>query len=102
MAADSVEWLASGESDLDALFAAQFSLSEASAMAFLERVEHALALLVVFPQLGPVYALPFRRYLLRGGKIGIFYTIEGGRIFVHALHDLRQDPAVLRRRLGIG
>ena len=97
-----MEWPASGESDLDALFAAHFGLSEPSAMAFLETVEHALALLVVFPQLGPVYALPFRRYLLRGGKIGLFYTFESGRIFIHALVDLRQDPALLRRRLGIG
>ena len=98
---DAVEWLASGESDLDGLFAARFAVSETRALAFLEMVEQALALLRNFPELAPVYRHPFRRFILRDMQTGIFYTLEGRRLFIHALLDLRQDPATLRRRLGL-
>ena len=101
MPVDAIEWLASGEGDLDAIFAARFAASEAAALAFLETVERALGLLQNFPELGPVYQHPFRRFLLRDGHTGLFYTLEGRRLFVHALLDLRQDPATLRRRLGL-
>ena len=101
MPVDAIEWLASGEGDLDAIFAARFAVSETGALAFLETVERALALLKNFPELGPVYLHTFRRFLLRGEHTGIFYTLEGRRLFVHALLDLRQDPATLRRRLGL-
>ena len=101
MPVDAIEWLASGEADLDAIFAAWFAASETGALAFLETVERALALLKNFPELGPAYVHPFRRFLLRGEHTGIFYTLEGRRLFVHALLDLRQDPATLRRRLGL-
>jgi hypothetical protein len=69
-------------------------------MAFLEVVNQAISLLQEFPHLGSVYARPFRRFLLRDRVTGLFYTLEGRRLFVHALPDLRQDPELLRRRLG--
>jgi plasmid stabilization system protein ParE len=98
MAAESVEGLAAAERDLDALFAAKLD-ARGTADDFLEMVERALALLLVFPELGPVCLHPFRRYLLRDRNLGIFHTFEGRGVFVHALCDLRQDPAQLRRRL---
>ena len=101
MPVDAIEWLASGERDLDTLFATRFSTSEGAALAFLETVERALGLLQSFPELGPVYQHPFRRFLLRDQRTGLFYTVESRRLFVHALIDLRQDPATLRRRLGL-
>ena len=99
MAAESVEWLAGAEQDLDAMFAAR--LDAGGSEKFLRQVERALTLLLAFPELGPVVAHPFRRYLLRDRNLGLFYTFEGRRIFIHALCDLRQDPAHLRRRLGL-
>jgi len=81
------------------MFAAR--LDAGSAEEFLSMVERTLTLLLAFPELGPLVAHPFRRCLLRDRNIGIFYTFEGRRIFIHALCDLRQDPAHLRRRLGV-
>ena len=99
MAAESVEWLDAAEQDLDAMFAAR--LDAGGTEKFLGMVERALALLLTFPELGPVLSHPIRRYLLRDRNIALFYTFEGRRIFIHALCDLRQDPAHLRRRLGL-
>jgi hypothetical protein len=31
--------------------------------------------------------------------LGIFYAVEPGRLVVHAVLDLRQDPETIRRRL---
>lgn len=30
---------------------------------------------------------------------GVFYSVEGQRVMVHAILDLRQDPVAIRRRL---
>ena len=89
----------SAEQDLDAIFAGRFRVKEELGFKFLEMVEHALALLVGFPELGPIYFPPFRRFLLRDRAIGLFYTVEGRRLFVQMLCDLRQNPKSLRRRL---
>ena len=101
MGAESVEWLAGAEADLDALFAARLESSEHSAMELLAMVERALSLLRVFPELGSLHARRFRRFLLQERHLAIFYTFEGRRIFIHAVCDLRQDPDWLRRRFGI-
>ncbi len=81
------------------MFAARLESSEVAAHEFLEMVEHALALLAVFPELGSIYSRPFRRFLLKDRNIGLFYTLEGRRLFVHILFDLRQNPKSLRERL---
>ncbi len=33
--------------------------------------------------------------------MGIFYSIEGRRVIIHAVLDLRQDERAIVRRLGI-
>ena len=63
------------------------------------RVEEALDQLIGFPQSGSVYAAPFRRVLVRDFPFGIFYSIEGRRIVVQAVLDLRQDPQAIERKL---
>jgi hypothetical protein len=40
-----------------------------------------------------------RRLLVQGFPFGIFYTLEGRRIIVSGVMDLRQDPKVIARRL---
>ena len=51
------------------------------------------------PQSGSVYTAPFRRVLVRDFPFGIFYSIEGRRIVVQAVLDLRQDPQAIERKL---
>ena len=63
------------------------------------RVEETLDQLIVFPQSGPVYAEPFRRILVRDFPFGIFYSIEGRRVVVQAVLDLRQDRESIERKL---
>ena len=42
-----------------------------------------------------------RKLLMPKFDHGIFYTIEGQRIMVAAVLDLRRDPGFIRSRLGI-
>jgi hypothetical protein len=37
---------------------------------------------------------------MRGFPYGIFYSVEGGRIIVAAVFDLRQNPEIIRKRLS--
>ncbi len=83
------------------MFAMRFDVSERSAFSFLEKVEHAVSLIAVFPEIGPVYSRPYRRFLLQDKITALFYTLEGRRVFIHAVFDLRQNPSHLRRRLGL-
>jgi len=54
---------------------------------------------VELPESAPVYAGEFRRLLVRKFDHGIFYRIQGTRIVVTAVLDLRQDPTTIRRRM---
>ena len=83
------------------MFAARFEASERSAFGLMELIEHALALISAFPEIGPIYVRPFRRFLLQDKTTALFYTVEGRRVFIHALYDLRQDPSYLKRKLGL-
>lgn len=52
-----------------------------------------------FPESAPVYTPPFRRLLIPRTPVAIFYTIEGNRIFVQAVLDLRMSPERISERL---
>ncbi len=52
-----------------------------------------------FPESAPIFHGRYRRLLLRGTPLGLFYTITGKRIMVGALLDLTQEPATIRRHL---
>jgi len=66
---------------------------------FYDECDRALDLLVTHPNAGPVYLQPYRRLLLERMPIAIFYAVEGQRIVVHAIMDLRQDPKRIAERL---
>lgn len=53
------------------------------------------------PKLGPKWQGGFRRLFLRHWNLGIFYDLSGGRILIHAIMDVRQDPNYVARRLGL-
>jgi plasmid stabilization system protein ParE len=69
---------------------------------FNARVEQGLDQLIEFPESGSRYTAPYRKLRVSGFPFGISYTIEGRRVIVQAVLDLRQDPQAIRRRLGPG
>jgi len=76
-------------------------LAEGLGVRFNLRVEEALDRLQTFPEIGSVYSGRFRKILIRDFPLAVFYSLEGKRTIVQAVSDLRQDPATLRRRLGL-
>jgi plasmid stabilization system protein ParE len=93
--------LLAAEADLDHLYAERFDRSEAAAERLLGEIEMALRLLSLFPRLAPIYHRPFRRFILKAERVGLYYTVEGKRPFIQALIDLRRSPATVRSRLGV-
>ena len=93
--------LAGAESQLLNLFARLEDQSEGLGFRFHGDCSTAFALLAQFPEIAPLYGGRFRRCLLRKWQVGLFYTFENGHVLVHAALDLRQDPATIRRLLGL-
>lgn len=93
--------LAGAESHLLTLFARLEDQSEGLGFRFHGDCSRTFALLAQFPEIAPIYGGRFRRCLLRKWQIGLFYTIEGSRVLVHAALNLHQDPATIRRLLGL-
>ena len=62
-------------------------------------LDMAFGRLRAFPEIAPLFHESYRRLLVQGFPYGIFYTIEGRRIIVAGVMDLRQDPSVIRQRL---
>jgi len=68
----------------------------------LRSLQRTLDLVALHPEAGPRVARTKKlRRILLGPKrrYGIFYVIEGRRILIHAVIDLRQDPKRLWERL---
>lgn len=65
-------------------------------------VDQEIELLKRHPKAGPIYDEPVRRLVIRDTPLGLFYAIHGNRIAVLAVLDLRQDPAVIAKRLETG
>ena len=57
-------------------------------------------LLARHPEIGRRYSGEFRRLLMLDWHLGIFYTVTGLRVFIHAIVDVRQYPQQITRRLG--
>jgi plasmid stabilization system protein ParE len=66
---------------------------------FYEQIDIALSRLRRFPEVGPLYSTPFRRMLIPKTPFGMFYTVEGRRIVIAAILDLRMDPGRIGDRL---
>ena len=67
---------------------------------FMRHLDVAFGRLRTFPEIAPAFFGSYRRLLVHGFPYGIFYTLEGRRIIISGIMDLRQDPSVIRRRLG--
>jgi toxin ParE1/3/4 len=92
--------LYSADADIQRAYERYEEFQEGRGTVFMLHLDAALTLLRNFPEIGPVFYRNYRRLLVSGFPHGIFYAIEGQRIVVSAVMDARQDPAVIRRRLG--
>ena len=96
-----VTLLAGAERDVFEIFARLEAHHPDSADAFLQRVETSMQQLSEHPESAPAFAGRIRRLMIRGYPFGMFYSVEGERLFVQAVLDLRQSPEAIRRRLEI-
>lgn len=93
--------LAGAENDSLDIFARLEARDTDAADAFYRRLDDCPRQLSEHPESAPVFIGSVRRLVMRGYPLGIFFTLEGGRLFVRAVIDLRQSPEAIRRRLEI-
>ncbi|MBX7207751.1 MAG: hypothetical protein K1X78_05550 [Verrucomicrobiaceae bacterium] len=93
-------WPAGAEADLLEHYSRYEDISPGLGDGFYQRVNEAVDLLRSFPEIAPSHVKPFLRLLLKSFPIGVFHMLEGRRIAVHALLDLRQSPKTIMRRLS--
>ena len=96
-----VTFLAGADRDVFEIFARIEARDPDGADAFLQRIADSVRQLGGHPESCPVFGAPFRRLVMRGYPFGIFYSVEGERLFVQAVLDLRQSPEAIRRRLSL-
>ena len=96
-----VTFLAGADRDVFEIFARLEARSPDAADTFLQRMADSVRQLGDHPESASVFVAPFRRLVMRGYPFAIFYSVEGDRLFVQAVLDLRQGPEAIRRRLGL-
>ena len=94
-----IELLRGAEADLLENYVRLEELREGLGDRFYRTIDFALERIRQFPESAPVYQGPYRRLVMRPFGCGVFYSIEGERVMVGAILDLRQDPDSIRRRL---
>lgn len=93
--------LAGAETDVFDAYLYYESIDEDLGESFARQVEHAFARIGEFPEIGAPFENELRRFLVSRFPFGVFYTIEGRRIIIQAVLDLRQSPEQILRRLNI-
>jgi plasmid stabilization system protein ParE len=95
--------LSGAEADVQRIYNRLTDYRDGAGDEFLDRLDSIVRLLESFPELGRPRQLGFRRILVPGHVYGVYYQIEAREVMVHAVADLRQDPAwldkLLRERL---
>ena len=91
--------LAGAENDTLTLFAKLEARNPDSADEFYRDFEEALQQLSKHAESAPLFVGRVRRLVMHGYPFGVFFTVEGDRLFVQAVLDLRQSPESIRRRL---
>jgi plasmid stabilization system protein ParE len=90
--------LSGADSDLDEIYSLLDETSGGDA--FLRALDRKLELLRKFPKLAARSKIgAVRRTRVGKSVYGLFYTIEGNRLMVVALQDLRQDPKTIARTI---
>jgi plasmid stabilization system protein ParE len=93
-------FLFSADADIQSAFELHENNGAGRGELFLRKLDDALSQLRAFPESGPRYCKEHRRLRVSGSPYGIFYRVIGRRIILAHLLDLRQDPEVIRRKLG--
>jgi len=93
--------LAAAEVDLREHYVRLDELSEGLGARLDADVAEALDSVAFNPHGSPLYGGALRRKSLRRWSLGIFYSITGKRVLISRVLDLRQDPRMIRRLLGL-
>ena len=92
-------FLFSADGDIQTAFEFYESVQAGRGEIFMRHLDVAFGRLRTFPEIAPIFYEAYRRLLVHGFPYGIFYVIEGRRIIVSSVMDLRQDPNIIRQRL---
>ena len=92
-------FLFSADADIQTAYEFYEAYQEGRGEVFMRHLDVALGRVRAFPEMATPFHKAHRRLLVHGFPYGIFYTIEGRRIIIAAVMDLRQDPETIRRRL---
>ena len=92
-------FLFSADADIQTAYEFYEAYQEGRGEVFMRHLDAALGRLRTFPEIAPPIHEAHRRLLVHGFPYGVFYTLEGRRIIIAGVIDLRQDPEVIRRRL---
>ena len=92
-------FLAAAESALQEIYGYLEELQPGGGDGFLEALDGALTQIRTFPRSGSAFHARYRRLLISGYRYGIIYSIEGHRVLVTRLVDLRQNPETIRQSL---
>ncbi len=94
-----VELLRGAEADLLEAYIRFEQTSGGAGDRFYRTLDRALENVRQHPQIAPIYRAAYRRLVLPQFGLGVFYAIEGERVMVGAILDLRQNPDAIERRL---
>ena len=92
-------FLFSADADIQTAYEFYEAYQEGRGGVFMRHLDVAFGRLRTFPEIAPPIHEAHRRLLVHSFPYGVFYTIEGRRIIIAAVMDLRQDPEIIRRRL---
>ena len=92
-------FLLSAEVDIQTAYEFYEAIQTGRGEVFMRHLDVAFGQLRSFPEIAPMFHESYRRLLIHGFPFGIFYTIEGRRVIISGVMDLRQVPEAIRRRL---
>jgi toxin ParE1/3/4 len=92
-------FLFSADADIQTAFEFYEGFQAGRGEVFMRHLDVAFGQLRTFPEIAPVFHESYRRLLVHGFPYGIFYTVEGRRIIISGVMDLRQNPDIIGRRL---
>ncbi|MFT5467196.1 MAG: plasmid stabilization system protein ParE [Verrucomicrobiales bacterium] len=97
---DELIWTQGATSDLQEVYERLEERREGLGEEILTELDGKIGLLKLFPEMAKRYTRRVRRLLFsRRRDFGLFYAINGRRLIVVAVADLRQDPESIARLL---
>jgi len=73
-------------------------LAPRAAASWLRTIEARTALLSDFPSMAPIWFIGYRRLVI-ARELGLYYSLEGQRIFISGIYPLEMSPETIRARL---